>query len=105
MSSEVFLENLEAVLRNSNPNLGRKSPKREQFIETILGMVREFVEETPTKTTTIKQQRLKALGPDRVLRTIPHSNRLSTKDGAAAVMTEAESMRADEELGNTPNMG
>lgn len=102
MDNDVFLAKYEKFLRDANTNLGRHSPRREGFINEALSMIKDFVgcaSEKPVKKTT-----LETLQADRVIRMKPtkQTKKLSTKDGGAAVMTESESMRADEELGNSP---
>ena len=67
------------ILEGSNVNLGRKTERREDLIETIVSMVENYSE--PTK----KKGR----------------NRLVTESGAA-MMTQSESMRADEQMGRAP---
>jgi len=109
MKCETFVQDLEDFLRNSNPNLGRKSPKREKFIKTIVNMVRDFLAtHDPTEVTSKapKEKRLQSLGPDRLLRINPsdRTKQFSAKKGGVALMTESESMKGDEELGIAPMM-
>ena len=105
-----FLDELEEFLKNSNPNLGRKSIKRMEFIDEILKRVRDFVgdpeaeQETPQDTRSrLKEKRTDAM-KDKVLRMEPNEQiRKANKEGCA-MMTEETSMQADEELGNPHNM-
>lgn len=108
----IFLDGLEEFLKNSNPNLGRKSIKRVEFIETIMNKVRNFVgdpeaeqEKAPQKTQSrIRDQRMKAMD-GKVLRMEPNEQvRKQTHENDAAIMTKEASMKADEELGNPHNM-
>lgn len=107
-----FLDELEEFLKNSNPNLGRKSIKRAEFIATIMNKVRNFVgdpeadqEETPADTQSRLRERRTAAMKDNVLRMEPNEQiRKATSKQGAAVMTEEASMQADKELGNAHNM-
>lgn len=103
-----FLDGLEEFLKNSNPNLGRKSVKRAEFIDTIMKKVRDFVvdqEETPADTQSRIRERRKMAMKNNVLRMEPNEQiRKALNKQGAAVMTEEASMRADEELGNPHNM-
>ncbi len=107
-----FLDELEEFLENSNPNLGRKSTKRTEFINEILNRVRDFAgypeaeQETTSdnKQSRLKEKRTEAMS-DRVLRMEPNEQiRKATHAKGGAVMTEEASMQADEELGNPHNM-
>jgi len=101
-----FLDELEEFLKNSNPNLGRKSIKRAEFINEILKRVRDFVSdpEADNKQSRLKERRTDAMS-DRVLRMEPNEQiRKATHPKGGAVMTEEASMQADEELGNPHNM-
>ncbi len=104
-----FLDELEKFLKNSNPNLGRKSIKRAEFINEILKRVHDFVDdpeaETPQDTQSrIRKRRTDAMS-DRVIRMEPNEQiRKALGEKGAAIMTEKASMQADEELGNAHNM-
>jgi len=107
-----FLDELEEFLESSNPNLGRKSTKRAEFIETIMKKVRDFVgdpeanqEETPKdKQSRLRTRRTDAM-KDKVLRMEPNEQiRKAVNAKGASVMTEEASMQADRELGNAHNM-
>ena len=108
----TFLDELEEFLESSNPNLGRKSTKRAEFINTIMKKVRDFVgdpEANQVETPTEKQSRLRDRRTDamkdKVLRMDPNEQiRKAVNEQGAAIMTEEASMQADEELGNAHNM-
>lgn len=109
---ESFLNGLREFLENSNPNLGRKSAKRVEFIDTIMKKVCDFVgdpevnkKETPADTQSRLRKRRTAAMQDNVLRMEPNEQiRKATNQKGGAVMTEEASMQADEELGNPHNM-
>lgn len=104
-----FLDELQKFLESSNPNLGRKSTKREEFIATIMDKVRNFVgdpeAETPKGTRSkLKEGRIEAM-KGTVMRMEPNEQiRKALNEQGAAVMTEEASMQADKELGNPHNM-
>lgn len=104
-----FLCDLQEFLMKANPNLGRKSTKREEFIATIMDKVRSFVGDPEVKPqdarAKIKEERESAMS-DRIIRMEPNEQiRKATQNKGAAVMTEEASMEADKELGNPHNMG
>lgn len=111
-SKRLFLNDLKNFLQDSNPNLGRKSTKREVFINEILNRVRDFVgdpeadrEETPADTQSrLRARRTKAM-KENVLCMEPNEQiRKATNEKGGAVMTEEASMQADKELGHPHNM-
>lgn len=108
-----FLDGLEEFLENSNPNLGRKSARRAEFINTIMNKVRDFVgdpeaekEETQEDKRSRIRERRTAPMKDNVLRMEPNEQirKAANSEKGCAVMTKEASMQADEELGNVPNM-
>lgn len=110
--TRLFLDDLKNFLQNSNPNLGRKSTKREVFINEILNRVRDFVgdpeadqEESPQDKQSRLRQRRTAAMQDNVLCMEPNEQiRKATNEKGGAMMTEETSMQADTELGNPHNM-
>lgn len=103
-----FLDGLREFLENSNPNLGRKSAKRVEFIDTVMKKVQDFIgdqEEKPADTQSRLRDRRTSAMKDNVLRMEPNEQiRKATNEKGGAVMTEEASMQADEELGNAHNM-
>lgn len=103
-----FLCDLKEFLMKANPNLGRKSTKREEFIATIMDKVRSFVGDPEVKPqdakAKIKKDRENAMS-DRIIRMESNEQiRKATQNKGAAIMTEEASMEADIELGNPHNM-
>lgn len=103
-----FLGGLREFLENSNPNLGRKSAKRAEFIDAIMKKVNDFIgdqEEIPVDIQSRLRDRRTSAMKDNVLRMEPNEQiRKATNEKGGAVMTEEASMQADEELGNAHNM-
>ncbi|KKL88721.1 hypothetical protein LCGC14_1921850 [marine sediment metagenome] len=108
----LFLDDLQQFLQDSNPNLGRKSSKRDKFIATIMGKVGRFVcgperdqEETPANQQSKSKTKQVEAMKDRVLCMEPNEQiRKATNRKGGASMTEEASMQADIELGNPHNM-
>lgn len=87
-----LIDDLRKYLESANVNLGRKTTKREAFINDIISMVEGVSPSKPKKPGGPK------VVDDRMVVTKPKK----PQTDKTFQMTESKSMKADEELGNNP---
>lgn len=89
------IEALKNFLENSNVNLGRKSDRRAEFVAEVLRLA------CSESLLDVNDTELGAKpSTDKVMKLKKSPRNTMIKKGAA-IMTESDSMKADEELGNS----
>lgn len=105
MKSEEFLSKLQSLLDSANTHMGRKTQNRKNFVDSIMQLAKQYVDEKNTQQTNKQKARQRRLMPmnDRAIKLKPSDqNKIVKKKDGTSVMTEADSMAADEEMGNSP---
>lgn len=105
--SESNVEQLRELLNRSKTDLSKKGPAKDRFIAKVMGHVTAINAATATPAPAPKPQPDSKPAPKRDPNRIIQikAKNLELGPGGSVQMTGSDSMRADEENGNSPFVG
>lgn len=105
MNKEQLMNEVKESLERTNVNMGRKTQRREEFIQSVLGIINKHLgEEKNEAVKPAKPNPKSKVVKDRMMVTKSDKPDKLRAGKHSFSMTESESMRADEELGTAPRM-